>query len=146
MYFVDREKIGQLLTFIDKQMAILSENDSWSSEVEKLALERIAHTIIDGVLDVGNKIIDGFIMRDPGSYHDIIDILEDEKVITEEMALGLKKLIDLRKMLVQEYDLVQHEPLLTVFNEQLDVLKKFSTCVNTYLEKELGPVNAFKNE
>ena len=31
--------------------------------------------------------IDGFIMRDPGSYEDIIDIMEDERVITTEMAV-----------------------------------------------------------
>ena len=31
--------------------------------------------------------IDGFIMRDPGGYEDIIDIMEDEKVITKEMSV-----------------------------------------------------------
>ena len=41
--------------------------------------------------------IDGFIMRDPGSYEDIIDIMEDERVITTEMAVPLKKVIELRK-------------------------------------------------
>ena len=35
------------------------------------------------MMDVGNLMIDGFIMRDPGSYEDIIDILIDEKVITQ---------------------------------------------------------------
>ena len=49
----------------------------------QLALERMVQISIDSVLDVGNAMIDGFIMRDPGSYEDIIDILLDEKVITE---------------------------------------------------------------
>ena len=40
--------------------------------------------------------IDGFIMRDPGSYDDIIDILEDEKVIQSEQAIPLKAFISLR--------------------------------------------------
>ena len=43
--------------------------------------------------------IDGFIMRDPGSYEDIIDILDDEKVITTEMSEGFKKIVSLRKNL-----------------------------------------------
>ena len=43
--------------------------------------------------------IDGFIMRDPGSYDDIFDILEDEKVITEEMCGSFKNVIQLRKNL-----------------------------------------------
>ena len=41
--------------------------------------------------------IDGFIMRDPGSYDDIIDIMEDEKVISSEMADPLKKVIGITK-------------------------------------------------
>ncbi len=59
------------------------------------ALERIAHVIIESIIDVGNSMIDGFIMRDPGSYEDIIDIMEDEKVITAEMADPLKHVIEL---------------------------------------------------
>ena len=49
------------------------------------------------MLDVGNSMIDGFIMRDPGSYDDIIDILEDEKVITTEMSESYKRVVPLRK-------------------------------------------------
>ena len=37
--------------------------------------------------------IDGFIMRDPGSYEDIIDILMDERVISEEDGQGMKEVI-----------------------------------------------------
>ena len=34
--------------------------------------------------------IDGFIMRDPGSYEDIIDILMDERVISAEEGQAMK--------------------------------------------------------
>ena len=54
-------------------------------------------------MDVGNLIIDGFIMRDPGSYEDIIDIFVDEKVITTDMEAPLKAVVGLRKMLVSEF-------------------------------------------
>lgn len=145
MYFVDREKIGQLLTFIEKQLSILENKQNYETPIEKLALERITQTIIEGILDVGNSMIDGFIMRDPGSYNDIIDILTDERVITMEMSDRLKKIIAFRKELVQEYDRVQHENLQQQFQEHLEVLKQFAPCVRDYLEKELGPVNAFKN-
>ena len=40
------------------------------------------------------------LMRDPGSYEDIIDILVDEKVMEESDGLSLKALILLRKPLV----------------------------------------------
>lgn len=34
--------------------------------------------------------IDGFIMRDPGSYEDIIDILVDERVIPKDTKLPIR--------------------------------------------------------
>ena len=32
--------------------------------------------LIESSVDIGNMIIDGFILRDPGNYKDVIDILE----------------------------------------------------------------------
>lgn len=145
MYFVDREKIEQVLVFTEKQLALLEVTNSWESPIEKAALERVCHTIVEGIIDVGNSMIDGFIMRDPGSYEDIIDILDDEKVVTKEMSISLKEIVAYRKMLVQEYITVDHEKLLKTFLAGLDNLKQFAPKVREYLVNELGPVSAFKN-
>src|SRR5699024_12767863 len=80
MYFVDREKIEQILQYIDELLYEFHQH-SFNSSLGKLGLERIVHMLIESTLDVGNMMIDVFIMRDPGSYEDIIDILVDEKVI-----------------------------------------------------------------
>ncbi|WP_044338151.1 DUF86 domain-containing protein [Rossellomorea aquimaris] len=145
MYFVDREKIEVTLLYMSEQLNIVRSNEKWSSILEKLALERMAHTIIESVLDVGNSMIDGFIMRDPGSYEDIIDILLDEKVIDDKMSGDLKLLVGQRKVLVQEYTAVNHDQLHKVLNEVFFSLEKFPQQVRSYLENELGPVSAFKN-
>ena len=34
--------------------------------------------LIESSVDIGNMIIDAFILRDPGNYKDVIDILELE--------------------------------------------------------------------
>ena len=68
-----------------------------------MRLNDLTHVVIESIIDVGNSMIDGFIMRDPGSYEDIIDIMEDERVITPEMADPLKQVIELRKMIVREF-------------------------------------------
>lgn len=145
MYFVDREKIERTLQFLEVQTAFLKERSQWNSPLEKAALERAAHTAIESVLDVGNTMIDGFIMRDPGSYDDIVDILEDEKVITADMAASLKIIIGFRKMLVQQYIDVDHEQLKKDFMENAAVLEQFIPAVRDYLTNELGPVSAFRN-
>lgn len=144
MYFVDREQIELKLNFLEKQLKLFEDQTNWSSDIEKLALERICHMCIESILDVGNAIIDGFIMRDPGSYEDIIEILLDEKVINKDKATGLKEVILLRKILVQDYLEVNYDELGRTFTTQEKYLKSFPADVRTYIQNELGPVTAFK--
>ncbi|MGD7046238.1 DUF86 domain-containing protein [Jeotgalibacillus proteolyticus] len=144
MYFVDREKIEQMLVYMEEKTSYFKQQLSFESDTEKFALERTAHMIIESILDVGNSMIDGFIMRDPGSYDDIIDILDDEKVITEEMTPLLKDLIQLRKQLVQDYLTVDHAEIARSLEESMPAITQFPGSVRKYLETELGPVSAFK--
>ncbi len=145
MYFVDREYIEHTLRFLEETIRILEDKHDWNHIVEKKALERLVHTAIESVLDVGNAMIDGFIMRDPGSFEDIVDIMEDEKVIGAENAKDLKEIIHLRKLLVQQYIVIDHSLLLTTINDHLQSLRTFPTSIRSYLENELGPVSAFRN-
>ena len=146
MYFVDRIKIEQMLRFLEAQLARFEEKQDWNQdEFTQLALERMVQISIDSVLDVGNAMIDGFIMRDPGSYEDIIDILLDEKVITNEIATQFKNVLPLRKMLVQDYIEVSQEQLQSVFYANKSAFTQYPELIRSYLTNELGPVSAFKN-
>ncbi|MBS4220854.1 DUF86 domain-containing protein [Bacillus sp. FJAT-49711] len=145
MYFVDREKIEATLIFMEKQINLIKSNKNWESAIEKAALERTLHTIIEAVLDTGNAMIDGFIMRDPGSYEDIVDILTDEKVVDEGLSIVLKRFISFRKMLVQQYIEVDHKALINETSASITKLQLFPDCVRSYLTDELGPVSAFRN-
>ena len=81
--------------------------------------------------------IDGFIMRDPGSYEDIIDILMDERVISEEDGQGMKEIILLRKMLTQDYIQMNHDELYKTIQKHIAVVEKYPANIRSYLEKEL---------
>lgn len=145
MYFVDRSKIEEILVYLDDLLNEI-KNNQFDSRIEKLGLERATHLTIESIMDVGNMMIDGFIMRDPGSYHDIIDILVDEKVIPSEDEVSYKKVIDLRQMLVKKYLEIDDESLINVMNTEINKLEKFSTHIKTYLNNELGVANAFSKE
>ncbi|MBY0124231.1 DUF86 domain-containing protein [Bacillus sp. S/N-304-OC-R1] len=145
MYFVDREKIEATLVFLEEQFTLFEEIKELTSKLEKAALERTSQLIIESILDVGNAMIDGFIMRDPGSYDDIVDILDDEKVIHDELTNSCKQIIKYRKMLVQNYIEVNHNEVQAQFSQHLSVLKQFPEKVRAYLLHELGPVSAFRN-
>lgn len=147
MYFVDRNKITLNLNHMNELMTILESTPNWSeSPLHTLALERIGHNLMEAMMDVGNTMIDGFIMRDPGSYDDIIDILVDEKVITPDMDAPLKAVVGLRKMLVREFIAVDAEHVLRVLTDNLEAMKQFPGLVQDYLTNELGPVSAFLPE
>ncbi|EEL48751.1 MULTISPECIES: DUF86 domain-containing protein [Bacillus cereus group] len=146
MYFVDRKKIEQMLTCLEQAVDTFQEKQQYETPFEYYALERMSHLIMDCILDVGNAMIDGFIMRDPGSYEDIIDILMDEKVISDEEGKGIKEVILLRKMLMQDYIQMNHEELYTTIQRQIAVVQKYPANIRRYLEKELGPVSAFVAE
>lgn len=147
MYFVNRDKIGETLEHFNGLLNILEQKENWlEDEVSKLALQRIGHNCMESMMDVGNLIIDGFVMRDPGSYEDIVDILLDEKVITEDMEQPIKAVAGLKKMLLREYIQVDNEELLNILTTSLPAMKKFSTATLSYLENELGPISAFTPE
>lgn len=132
------------LVYIEENITVFSSHPTWDTPVERKALERIMVSVIEGILDVGNAMIDGFIMRDPGSYEDIIDILEDEKVVSVSLAEQLKILVRLRKVLVQEYLDIDHHDLKNKLFQGKDAVLSFCPAVRHYLENELGPVSAFK--
>lgn len=144
MYFIDRNKINQTLDYMESLCSLFSEQREWQqNKIHEIALERLVHVVIESIIDVGNSMIDGFIMRDPGSYEDIIDIMNDEKVITPEMAPLLKDVIGLRKMIVMEFTQVDSESLMKTFGQSMEALQLFPVKVRHYLENELGPVSAF---
>lgn len=145
MYFVDREAIEDKLLYLVKQIELFEAKGSFDgSDYDKLILERLTHTMVDAVLDVGNAMIDGFIMRDPGSYEDIIDILVDEQVIDCDMETQFKAMLPFRKVLVQDYTHIKHEELEVAIRENLSAFKVYPAKISSYLEKELGVVTAFK--
>ena len=147
MYFVDRTKITKNLAHLDSLLEIFEQEQNWiEDDVKKLALQRIGHNVMESMMDVGNVMIDGFIMRDPGSYDDIIDILVDEKVITPDMDLPLKAVVGLRKMIVRDFLEVDDAEIVRVLKENMAALKQFSSKVEAYLVNELGPVSAFLPE
>lgn len=147
MYFVDRKKIITTITHMNTLIELFENKTNWNeNEISKLALERIGQNMIESIIDVGNSMIDGFIMRDPGGYDDIIDILTDEKVITKEMDAPLKEVISFRKVLVRDFHSVNHTELSTMLISNLSYLKEFPVKVESYLVNELGPVSAFLPE
>ncbi|TDL98870.1 DUF86 domain-containing protein [Macrococcus brunensis] len=136
MYFVDRDELALKLNYITRLTADFTAAEGY-------ALERICHMLIESTVDVGNMMIDGFIMRDPGSYQDVIDIMEMEKVITSEDAKKISATLPMRQWMVRDYTQIDHSRLKSAFSDNLDAYQNFQHAVESFIERELGPVSAF---
>ncbi|WP_421617465.1 type VII toxin-antitoxin system HepT family RNase toxin [Brevibacillus sp. TJ4] len=143
MYDVNTERIDQVLQHMQRSIGLLQTLSGrgaeavLADEVAVAAMERALHLAIEAVIDVGNLLIDGFIMRDPGSYADIVEILRDEQVIDDGQARQLTKATEFRRHLVNEYTHVPVKDMFVLVTEVLDSFRQFDPAVRAYLEKEL---------
>lgn len=143
MYDVNTKRIDQVFAHMNKMLDMLDllkergKDAVLADLVAVAAMERGLHLSIEAVIDVGNALIDGFIMRDPGSYSDIVEILRDEQVIDEQQARVLTRVTDFRKHLVNDYTHVPVAEMFEVVQASLPALRQFEPAVRDYLDKEL---------
>ncbi|BAW91353.1 DUF86 domain-containing protein [Staphylococcus capitis] len=138
MYFVDKEKLTQKLTYLQG----LTEDYDKNKE-NHYAYERIAQMLIESSVDIGNMIIDGFILRDPGNYKDVIDILELENVISKETQTHINDTVDVRKQFAHNYTELNVKEIMPLFDKSLPYYKEFIKEVAQFLESENVPITAF---
>lgn len=138
MYFVNKEKLNTKLNYL--QLLI---TDYPQSKDNHYAFERIAQMFIESAVDIGNMVIDGFILRDPGNYKDVIDILELEKVISKDTQVHINKTVDVRKQFVHYYDELDTASLIPLFDETVPYYQQFIEEVIRFLKSEDVPVTAF---
>ncbi len=112
------------------QQAVLL--DGLNSQLLNKALERLVHIAIEAITDIGNLLIDTLIMRDPASYADIVDILEDERVISTDVAGALRPMVEFRRMLMQDYTSA-HALEIRSYAENADFIERFIEQLRSYL-------------
>ncbi len=111
MYYLNRDEFAEQITFLQSLHELLlstvgSVHHSLQNErltVAGFAQERLFHLLMECVTDIGHMMIDAFMMRDAGSYEDIIVILHEENVIADECKNVLIQLVQLKSPLLKTY-------------------------------------------
>lgn len=142
MYEVNLKRIHSQANYLTTCLQVLEEVGLPSTTIERFAVMRSFHIGVECIIDIGNTIIDGFIMRDPGGYSDIIDILEDEQVISTILANKLKDFVKLREQLVRYYDQVEELKLEEYIKEKI-AFQDFLDCVDTFINREKASGNVY---
>ncbi|MGV3243507.1 DUF86 domain-containing protein [Staphylococcus sp. 11261D007BR] len=138
MYFVNKDQLSKKLTYLQQ----LTEDYARVKE-NHYAFERVAQMLIESSVDIGNMIIDAFILRDPGNYKDVIDILALEGAISEETQHKVNETVEVRRQFVHLYDTLDSEALKPLFDQAIPFYKQFVQEVVQFLETENVPVTAF---
>ncbi|UBV39481.1 DUF86 domain-containing protein [Staphylococcus xylosus] len=138
MYFVNKDQLNTKLNYLQQLIQDYPQNKD-----NAYAFERIAQMFIESAVDIGNMIIDGFILRDPGNYKDVIDILALEKVISEDTQNQINKTVDVRKRFVHYYDELDNAELVPLFDESVSYYQTYIEEVIQFLKNENVPVTAF---
>lgn len=138
VYFVDKIQLETKLKYL-KQLT----EDYETVKSNHYAFERVAQMLIESSVDIGNMIIDAFILRDPGNYKDVIDILELEGAISKETQHALHETIDVRRQFVHYYDTLDIAQLIPLFDQTVPFYEQFIEEVLQFLENENVPVTAF---
>lgn len=139
MYFVDKEILIDRLNYVEDLSHQLNKTSGFE-------LERVAHMLIEATVDVGNMIIDGFILRDPGSYQDVIDILENEGAISAEDKAHFSETFKWRKILTRDYTNIDRAAMKQDFITHISAYKNFKESIFDFFEKEGQAITAFKGD
>ncbi len=139
MYNVNIAQIERRLAYIDTivQTADQAQAGLPQELVAVFAAERAIHLAAECITDVGNYLIDGFVMRDASSYEDIVDILHGESVFEEELYPFLMSIVRMRKPLVQDYDRVDHAEVQRLTDLLPQGMARFKEAIRAYLKQEL---------
>ena len=138
MYFVDKDKLTLKIKYLNQLIKDYETNKS-----NHYAFERIAQMLIESSVDIGNMIIDGFILRDPGNYKDVIDILELEGVISKDTQHYINDTVEIRKQFAHHYTELDVETLVPLFDKSIPYYQQFVKEVTQFLKKENVPITAF---
>ncbi|ADG05268.1 type VII toxin-antitoxin system HepT family RNase toxin [Kyrpidia tusciae] len=105
-----------------------------SDPLIRMAAERSLHMSIECLIDGCNHIIDGYAMRDPVSYQDILQIMMEEGIFDRSFGESFLPVADLRRLLAKDYDRLTPEQVWDAVEKYADAFDE----ARRSLEKFLG--------
>lgn len=91
--------------------------------------ERFLHLAIECAIDIGNHIISDLHLQKPGSNREIFEILNENKLIGDDLRNSLCKMAQFRNILVHDYLKIDREIVFNILQHNLSDLEQFVTEV-----------------
>lgn len=99
-----------------------------------LQAERLLEVMIQAMLDIGNHLIAGLLLKKPQDYRQVFDILAQNGILPKELLSRVRALVGLRNLLVHEYFEIDHERLYDEAKAGLADFERFCEAVVRFLQ------------
>ena len=136
---VAREVLQSRLNALEDYLAKLRAFKPYSkqeflknSAIHDLA-ERYLHLLAECLLDIGNHLIADQNLGAPGSYREIFQMLEDNRIITSKLSSRLQDWASYRNILVHGYLNIDHSVAYELIKEDFQDIEELKTVVQNLI-------------
>lgn len=98
--------------------------------------ERMLQMTVEQATHIGIDILTAEGLRAPENYHDVFIVLGEHSILTPVLVNSMTMMVELRNLLVYEYDVVDHMMVYSVLKRRLDDLAEYGRAVHAYAAHE----------
>jgi uncharacterized protein YutE (UPF0331/DUF86 family) len=131
-------KLDSLETYL-KELTEIQPANFQAFEQDKMLrryAERMLHMTIDTCIQIGIETLTGAGLRAPENYHDVFIVLGEQGILTPILVNSMTMMVELRNLLVYEYDVVDHMMVYSVLKRRLDDFAEFIRALRAFASDE----------
>lgn len=136
----DLDLIAKKLARIETSVAelrTLGHPDRIRSDLrEQRFFEHTLQIAIQSILDVASHIVSEERLGEPGSNHQLVDLLARDAWVAPDLAAALHRMIGFRNIVVHGYETVDLSILEDIARHRLDDLLAFTSAIRTRLTRQ----------
>ncbi len=131
-------KLDALETYLNDLREIQPANfDAYEQDkMLRRYAERLLHITIDACIQIGIDILTAEGLRPPENYHDVFLVLGEHGILSPWLVNSMTMLVELRNLLVYEYDVLDHMMVYSVLKRRVDDLQEFVRAMRAYANGE----------
>lgn len=130
-----QSKIDAMRPRVDWLEALAQRQEPWHLDPTTCwAAERALHVSVELVTDIADAVIDALVMREAGSYEDMLHVLEEEHVVTKAWLITFQGVLTARTQLVRAYADVQPEDVRAAVVSYAWQFRPYCDAISSYLQ------------
>lgn len=128
--------IENKVTFIREQLEYLKEYKNYTREqIEsipdiRLALERLLYLVVQATVDLAELLISDKKLRKPTTLREAFYILNENKIITQELTNNLAGMVGFRNVIAHGYANINYDIVYDVLHNRLKDIEEFIKIIS----------------